>query len=144
MVEEIHIKLLNSRVCLEKPQEIGLDENWKVKSRFFDDRMKLQGLYIFHTTNPLKVIYVGKTRGSSMDFKTRLYRHATKSASQSNPKVYQKLKQITSEGQKQIFVSLITTEQIRDCFSGKQLSDEAIIDTYEQLLIHSLNPEENY
>ncbi len=111
------------------------------KSKYFDERMKMQGLYIFHFCDPLRIIYVGKTRGPTMNFRTRLYRHATESASQSNPKVYLKLKKINKETGKPIFVSIITTIELRNLFAGTRLDDGAIIDVYEQLLIHLLRPE---
>lgn len=76
-----------------------------------------------------------------MDFHTRLYRHATESASQSNPKVYRALKKIKEETGSSIHASLITTEQIRSLFNGKQMEDAAIVDICEQVLIHLLKPE---
>jgi hypothetical protein len=141
MVEEISISVSNKREYLQNPVEIGLDKDWVNKSAKFNRRMKMQGIYVFHTSDPLRVIYVGKTRGPTMDFRTRLYRHATKSASQSNPKVYKTLKKIKEETGSPILVSLITTEQIRSLFKGKSLENAAMIDIYEQILIHLLEPE---
>lgn len=140
MVEEITISILNRDEYLANPIEIGLDEDWANKSRNFDRRMKSQGIYVLHIPAPLRIIYVGKTRGSTMDFRTRLYRHATESASQSNPRVYRALKKIKEEGS-QILVSLLTTEQIRSLFRGKPSEDAEMIDIYEQVLIHLLKPE---
>ena len=141
MPNQVIIEILDKEKCLENSLEIGLDKEWTMKSRHFDKRMKMQGLYVFHFSDPLRIIYVGKTRGSTMDFQTRLYRHATEAASQSNPKVYLRLKKISKETGKQILVSLIATDQLRSFFNGTNLSDAAIIDIYEQLLIHFLRPE---
>jgi hypothetical protein len=141
MVEEIIITIMNRNEYLKNPIEIGLDKDWTNKSVNFDERMKMQGIYIFHISQPQRIIYVGKTRGPTMDFRTRLYRHATESASQSNPKVYRALKKIKEETGSQILVSLLTTKQIQSLFKGKQLEDSALIDIYEQLLIHLLKPE---
>lgn len=141
MFEDIVIKILDRIDYLKNPMEIGLDEKWKRKSVDFGDRMKMQGIYIFHVSMPQRIIYVGKTRGETMDFHTRLYRHATKSASQSNPKVYEKLRKIQEDMGCPILVSLITIAEIRDLFKGKPLEDAAMIDIYEQVLIHFLKPE---
>lgn len=141
MTEEITITVSDKRMYLESPIEIGLDKDWVSKSVNFDKRMRMQGIYVFHTSTPTRIIYIGKTRGLTMDFHTRLYRHATKSASQSNPKVYRMLKKIRAEKGSTILVSLVTTEQIRSLFRGKLLDDAALIDIYEQVLIHLLRPE---
>jgi len=140
MVEEITISVLNRDEYLASPIEIGLDKDWVNKSRNFDERMKSQGIYVLHTPTPLRIFYVGKTRGPTMDFHTRLYRHATKPAS-SDSKVYRALKKMEKENGKPILVALITLEQIRSLFKGKQLEDAAMIDIYEQVLIHLLKPE---
>lgn len=140
MVQTIVIHVLRKNDILKNPIEIGLDEKWKVKSKNFDKRVKAQGIYIFHVRNALRIIYVGKTRGPTMDFATRLYRHATKTAS-SNSKVYRALKKIEQETGSPILVSLITTDQIRNLFDGDRLEDEAMIDIYEQVMIHLLKPE---
>jgi len=140
MVEEITISILNKDEYLASPIEIGLDKDWVNESRNFDRRMKLQGIYVIHVLAPLRIIYVGKTRGPTMDFATRLYRHATKAAS-SDSKVYRALKKIEQETGKPILVALITLEQIRGLFKGKPLEDAAMVDIYEQMLIHLLKPE---
>ncbi|KON33011.1 MAG: hypothetical protein AC479_05965 [miscellaneous Crenarchaeota group-6 archaeon AD8-1] len=136
------ITILNRDKCIENPVEIGLDKDWKVKVRHFDKRFLMKGIYILHFADPLRIIYVGKTRGSTMDFNTRIYRHATEAASRGS-QVYQKLKEINKETGKPVLVSLITTNQLRTLFRGKTLKDSAMIDIYEQILIHSLHPELN-
>jgi len=141
MVEDIIITVMDGEEYLKNALEIGLDREWAKKSANFDGRMRMQGIYIFHISAPRRIIYVGKTRGPTMDFRTRLYRHATKSASQSNPKVYETLKKITKETQRSVLVSLLTTEQIRNLFKGKPLEDAALVDIYEQVLIHLLKPD---
>jgi hypothetical protein len=102
-----------------------------------DEQKEQQQCARAHVTNPLRIIHVGKTRGPSMDFGTRLYRHATKSAS-SNSSVYQALKKIKRETVSPILVSLLTTKHIRSFFKGKELEDDAIIDICEQVAIHLL------
>jgi hypothetical protein len=141
MAEETTFSILRKEEYLANPIEIGLDKDWVNKSKNFDKRMKMQGIYVFHISAPQRIIYVGKTRGPTMDFHTRLYRHATESASQSNPKVYRTLKKIKEEIKCPILVSLLTTEQIRNLFQGKQWEEPAMIDIYEQVLIHLLKPE---
>jgi len=141
MVEEISVSIMDKNEYLKNPIEIGIDKDWTKKSVKFDERMKMQGIYVFHVSKPQRIIYVGKTRGPTMDFKTRLYRHATESASQSSPRVYRKLKKIKEETGSPILVSLLTTEKIRSLFKGKPLKDSAMIDICEQLLIHLLKPE---
>ena len=141
MAEDILIRVLDRTDYLKNPVAIGLDDEWKKKSMNFDDRMKTQGIYIFHVSASQRVIYVGKTRGETMDFRTRLYRHATKSASQSNPRVYEKLKKLQGETGDPILVSLVSVTEIRKLFKGKPLRDAAMIDIYEQVLIHFLKPE---
>jgi hypothetical protein len=140
-MEEIIINVLKKDEYLTDPIEIGLDEDWVKKSVNFDQKMKMQGVYIFHTSAPFRILYVGKTRGSTMDFRTRLYRHAIESASQSNPKVYKMLKRVKQETGVPITVSLVTTEKLQTLFKGKKLEDPAMIDIYEQVLIHLLKPE---
>ena len=140
MAEKIIINVLNKNEYLKNPIEIGLDKDWTNKSRIFDQRVEAQGVYIVHISTPLRIIYVGKTRGPTMDFATRLYRHATKSAS-SNSKVYRALKKAEQETGGPILVSLIATEKIRSSFEGKKLEDAAMIDLYEQTLIHLVRPE---
>lgn len=141
MVQEITIAVLTKNEWLANPLEIGLDKDWVNKSKNFDWRMKTQGVYVFHIADPPRVIYVGKTRGPTMDFHTRLYRHATESASQSNPRIYKALKKVKEETGSPILVSLMTKEQIRSLFKGVPLEDAAMIDIYEQILIHLLKPE---
>jgi len=141
MSQKIIINLLNKNDYLQNPMEIGLDDEWTSKSRKFDQRMKGRGVYILHvSTIPSRILYVGKTRGLSMDYATRLYRHATKAAS-SNSRIYQALKRIKQETGCPILVSLVTIEQIRNFFEGMKLEDAAMIDIYEQVLIHMLKPE---
>jgi hypothetical protein len=139
MPEKITFVVLDNSDYLKNPIEIGLDKEWKIKSKNFDERMDEQGIYIIHISLS-RIIYVGKTRGLTMDFKTRLYRHATESASQSNPKVYRKLKEIEKDGSP-ILVSLLTKDKINALFEGKKLGHASMIDIYEQFLIHHLNPE---
>jgi len=138
--EEITLSVLNKNEYLASPIEIGLDKDWVNKSRNFDQRMKSQGIYLLHVSMPPRIIYVGKTRGSTMDFATHLYRHATKSGS-SDSKVYRTLKKIQQETGKPILVGLVALEKIRTFFKGKPVEDSAMIDIYEQVLIHSLKPE---
>jgi len=140
MMEEITLSILDKSEYLKNPIEIGLEKDWVNKSRSFDQRMKSQGIYILHVSLPPRIIYVGKTRGPTMDFATRLYRHATKSGS-SDSKVYRTLKKIQQETGKPILVALIPLEKIRTLFEGKLLEDAAMIDIYEQVLIHLLKPE---
>lgn len=140
MAEKIVISVLNKNEYLKNPIEIGLDKDWTNKSRDFDQGVKAQGVYILRVSTPLRIIYVGKTRGPTMNFSIRLYRHATKLAS-SNSKVYRALKKAERETGGPILVSLVTTEQIRSLFEGKQLEDGAMVDIYEQVLIHLLKPE---
>jgi hypothetical protein len=125
-MEEITINVLKKNEYLEDPIKIGLDRDWSKKSVNFDERMKRQGVYILHILSPQRIIYVGKTRGPTMGFQTRLYRHATESASQRNPRVYKMLKKIKEETESPIHVSLVTTEQIRSLFKSKPMEDPAI------------------
>ena len=101
------------------------------------------GIYIIFTQTPERCIYVGKTRGNQMDFATRLYRHATMAASQ-NGKVYRKLKEILQkEPEKIINIALINSEDVKGHFNlnNCNLSKSAMIDIFEQVLIHYLHPE---
>lgn len=138
---EIVVAILEKDEYLRNPIEIGLDKDWTNKSRDFDRRMKAQGVYVIHISTPPRIIYVGKTRGPTMDFAARLYRHCVESASGYYPKVYRALKRVKEETGDPILVSLITTEQLRGLFKGTQLEDAAMIDIYEQVLIHLLKPE---
>jgi len=140
MAEKITIKVLTKSDYLRNPIEIGLDKGWSSKSAGFDQRLKSQGVYIFHVSALPRIIYVGKTRGPTMDFATRLYRHATGPAS-GDSKVYRALKKAESESGGPVLVSLVTTEQIRSLFEGQRLKDDAMVDIYEQVLIHLLEPE---
>lgn len=105
MSNKISIQILDRDEYLKKPLEIGLDKNWKAKNRYFDQRFYMKGIYILHFSDPIRIIYVGKTRGATMDFKTRLYRHATESGSQGS-QVYQKLEEISKE-QENLFLHLL-------------------------------------
>lgn len=136
---QITIRIMGREEVLANPVEIGLDEDWSVNSKNFDRRMKSQGIYVLHVASPPRIIYVGKTRGPSMDFQTRLYRHATVLASQ-NSHVYRVLKRIKGETGSAILVSLIAKEQLRILFQGSNLTDAAMVDIYEQLMIHLFEP----
>jgi len=136
-MKEFCVKILDKDEYLKHCFEIGLDEEWKKKSPMFNERMKEKGIYIIHT--PRRIIYIGKTRGPTMDFKTRLYRHATKSAS-SDSKVYRTLKEAKWNGE-QILVALLPIGKIRELFQGEGITNEMMVDTYEQVLIHVLKPE---
>ena len=143
MVKAAHritMTVLDKDEYLKNIIEIGLDRGWKAKRRYFDKRAKAQGFYVLFVRKPIRIIYVGKTRGPTMDFATRLYRHATIAASR-NSKVYRALKGAEQETGGPILASLVTTEQIRRLFDGEKLGDEAMIDAYEQVLIHLLKPE---
>jgi len=137
MKKEFCVTILDKDEYLKNSCEIGLDEEWKKKSPMFDERLNEKGVYIIHM--PARIVYIGKTRGPTMDFRTRLYRHATKAAS-SNSTVYQTLKVAKEKGE-QIFVALLPIDRIRRLYRGKDLTNEMIVDTYEQVLIHALKPE---
>jgi len=100
--------------------------------------VKRKGVYVLYVKNSPEILYVGKSGGETMDFATRLYRHATKSASR-NSKVYSELKRIKRKG-KHIYAGLIDVERIKTFFSGKRFSDLGYIDVFEQIAIHFLNP----
>lgn len=138
MSRKIIINVPKKEEHLKNPMEIGLDNDWKVKRRKMDKRINAKGVYVLYVSNPLRIIHVGQTRGPTMDFGTRLYRHATKSAS-GDSRVYRTLKKVEQENGGPILVSLFTTVQIRSFFEGEKLEDEAIIDIYEQVAIHLLN-----
>jgi hypothetical protein len=118
--------------------EIGLDKIWKHKRKEYPQIVKKKGVYVLYSNAPVTVLYVGKTAGMTMDFATRLYRHATKSGSR-NSKVYKELKKIERKG-KRIYAGLIDVERIKTFFSGKMTSDLGYIDIFEQIAIHFLNP----
>ena len=140
MSRKIIINVPRKEEHLKNPIEMGLDDDWKIKRRKMDLRINAKGVYILYVTNPLRIIHVGKTRGPTMDFGTRLYRHATKSASR-NSNVYQILKKVELETGGPILVSLLPTQKIRNFFDNKELEDDAVIDIYEQVTIHLLKPE---
>lgn len=121
--------------CLRQSIEIGLDKEWKHKSKEFPDTVKGKGVYVLYTKNPKEILYVGKTAGRTMYFAKRLFRHAAKSASR-NSKVYRKLKNM----RKCIYVGLIDVEQIETFFSGERLSNSGYIDIFEQIAIYFLRP----
>lgn len=131
------METLSKKECLKDPVEIGLDRNWSTKSQEFDLRVRSQGVYVIHMSEPSLVLYVGKTKGPMMDFATRLYRHATKSAFQDS-RIYQALKRVKEETGSRILVSFVTKEQIRGLFKGTRLKNSGMIDIYEQVLIHIL------
>jgi hypothetical protein len=135
MPQEIIVSVLDRDEYLKNPIEVGLDKDWGEKSRNFDNRMRAQGVYILHTVNPSRIIYIGKARGKNL--RGRIHDHCVKSADPHSQKVYQALKK-AKETEGQIFASLITTEQIPSYFKGKNLKDAAMIDIYEQVLIHLL------
>lgn len=138
-MQKILIKLQPMQQYLENSIEFKLDSQWNRKA--LGQRAGDKGIYILFTQIPNRIIYVGKTRGATMDFATRLYRHATKSASQ-NSKVYRKLKECQETGQA-IKVSLLTSSQVKIHFDTKNLNltESAMIDILEQVLIHYLQPE---
>jgi hypothetical protein len=95
---------------------------------------KARGVYVIHSRGA--VLYVGKTSKTEMDFHTRLYRHATESAS-GNSYVYQHLWAL-----KDVKVTLLGPEAVRWHFerSPVKLGLAAMIDVLEQVLIHYLRP----
>lgn len=135
MRSDIRVDFPTIRECLRQSIEIGLDEEWKLKSKEFPDTVKGKGVYVLYTKNPKVILYVGKTAGKTMYFAKRLFRHAAKSASR-NSKVYRKLKDM----RKCIYVGLIDVEQIKTFFSGKKLSNSGYIDIFEQIAIRFLHP----
>lgn len=138
---QIEISLQDQDFYHSDPVELKLDDNWNRDA--LGVKAKKKGVYIFFSQFPSHCIYVGKTRGASMDFATRLYRHATKAASQ-NGKVYRKLKEISSgESKKIINVRLLDSEDVKKHFKlfNGRLSESAMIDILEQALIHHLHPE---
>jgi hypothetical protein len=118
--------------------EVGLDKIWKRKRKEYPQIVKKKGVYVLYSNAPPTVVYVGKTAGMTMDFATRLYRHATKSGSRDS-KVYKELKKIERKGNR-IYAGLIDVERIKMFFSGKRLQDLGYIDIFEQIAIHVLNP----
>lgn len=123
------------------PFEMKLNDDWDRTT--LGKKAKRKGVYILFTQFPERCIYIGKTRGPSMDFATRLYRHATERASQ-NGKVYKKLIEISQEEPKRkIYVTLLDLDDVKRHFNFKdgELSESAMIDILEQVLIHHLHPE---
>ena len=137
-MKEIKILLKKQVEYIKERCNLKLDKKWSRED--LGERAKQKGVYIIFTTKPKEIIYVGKTRGKRMDFATRLYRHVSARAS-SNSRVYRKLKGIDRKGVG-IKVSLINSIEIEKYFSSneKKLSDKAIIDIFEQVLIHYLHP----
>ena len=138
---KIEIFTQNRESYFLNPFEMKLDDDWDRTT--LGKKAKKKRIYIFFTQFPERCIYVGKTRGPSMDFATRLYRHATEKASQ-NGKVYKKLIEISQEEpKKKINVSLLDLDDVRGHFKFEsgELSESAMIDILEQVLIHHLHPE---
>ncbi|MCJ7577739.1 MAG: hypothetical protein MUO91_04745 [candidate division Zixibacteria bacterium] len=134
----IRVDLPTKREYSRQPIEIELDNNWKRKRKEYPEIVKRKGVYVLYVKNSPEILYIGKTGGETMDFATRLYRHATKSASR-NSKVYQDLKRIKGKG-KRIYAGLIDVERIKTFFSGKKFSNLGYIDVFEQVAIHFFNP----
>jgi len=139
-VSKIEVALQTRENYLSTPVELKLDDQWDRST--LGQKARQKGIYILFTQMPERIIYVGKTRGSSMDFATRLYRHATEAASQ-NGKVYRKLKEICCEPSVIIKVALINTDSVKQHFriDSVEFTEAAMIDTLEQILIHYLHPE---
>ena len=134
----IRVALPQRREYFRQSVEIGLDKDWKRKRKEHPQIVKEKGVYVLYVKNSPEILYVGKTGGETMDFATRLYRHATKSASR-NSKVYRELKRIKRKG-KIIYAGLIDMQLIKTFFSGKRFSNLGYIDVFEQIAIHFLNP----
>jgi hypothetical protein len=115
-----------------------LDEQWKRKRKDFPDAAKKKGVYVLYSEKPRDILYVGKTGGETMDFATRLYRHATISGSQDS-RVYKELKKV-NDRRKRIHAALIDVSWIRTFFSEKELSTSGYIDIFEQIAIRFLRP----
>jgi len=124
--------------CFRPFVEMGLDDDWTPKRRKFSEIAGKKGVYILYTKNPPDILYIGKTGGETMDFATRLHRHATESASR-NSRVYKELERIKRK-RKRIYAGLIDVERIKTFFSGKMTSDLGYTDIFEQIAIHFLNP----
>lgn len=135
MKSNISVDLPSKRECLRQSIRIGLDKEWKHKSKEFPNTVKGKGVYILYTEDPQEILYVGKTGGKTMHFAKRLFRHATKSASR-NSKNYRKLKRM----KKCIQVGLLDVERIKTFFEGKRLRNSGYIDIFEQMAIHCLHP----
>jgi hypothetical protein len=140
-MSKIEISLQIRESYLSNPVELKLDNQWDRST--LGKNAKQIGIYIIFTQKPERCIYIGKTRGNQMDFATRLYRHATEAASQ-NGKVYRKLNEIChNEPEKAINVALITSDDVKNHFNiiNNDLSESAMIDILEQVLIHYMHPE---
>lgn len=140
-MRSIKISLKTPKAYLANPINLRLDNQWSRDA--LGQKASQKGIYIIFI-EPERIIYVGKTRGATMDFATRLYRHVSKTASQ-NSRVYQKLIKVYKRG-KSIKVALINIGSIREHFSTKDVNfdDAAMIDILEQVLIHYLKPEINW
>lgn len=138
-MSEIKISLKTKETYLANPVDLKLDTQWDIAA--LGERASQKGIYIIFTEMPDRIIYVGKTRGETMDFATRLYRHATEGASQ-NSKVYRKLEKI-SKGAIPIKVALINLDDIRHHFrmEGVALDITAMVDILEIVMIQYLHPE---
>lgn len=139
-MSDIKISLREREMYLANSVNLMLDNQWDKKSLGLKADEK--GIYVIFTNMPKHIIHVGKTRGAKMDFKTRLYRHATKSASQ-NSKVYKKSKELSNKYGVPIKVALIDSNDVRSHFTfhSVDFDEAAMIDILEQVLIHYLKPE---
>ena len=139
---KVMIEFRTREKYLESHFELSLDKEWARNRNNFPDKVKGKGIYIIFTKIPSNnnIIYIGKTRGPSMDFATRLYRHATESAS-SNSKVYKELKKEQAT-ELPVFVSLLDIIDVKSHYGSsiEGLSESAMIDILEQALIHYLKP----
>lgn len=137
-MSEIKISLRTKETYLANPVDLKLD-TWDRDA--LGQRASQKGIYIIFTKMPKRIIYVGKTSGVTMDFATRLYRHATKAASQ-NSKVYRKLNEISKRAIL-IKVALINLDDIRNHFRMESVALDiaAMIDILEIVMIQHLHPE---
>jgi hypothetical protein len=131
----ISVSLPTTEEWFTQSIKIGMDKEWRHKRKKFPETAKGKGVYILYTKNPKQILYVGKTAGKTMDFATRLYRHATKAASR-NSTVYRELKDM----KKCIHAALVDVERIKTFFIGKRLRNSGYIDVFEQMAIHCLHP----
>lgn len=139
-MSDIKISLREREAYLVNSVNLMLDNQWDKRS--LGSKADEIGIYIIFTDLPKHIIHVGKTRGPEMDFKTRLYRHATKSTSQ-NSKVYRRLKELTNKHSVPIKITLINSHDVISHFTlrGVDFDEAAMIDILEQVLIHYLQPE---
>ena len=137
-MSQLKISLKKEKKYLKNLIEFGVDD--KYNSKALGQKGRKKGVYIISTQDPEKIIYVGKTRGSTMYFSKRLRRHAQKGAS-GNSRVYKKLKEISNQD-RPLKVSLINKNKVKEHFKtiDVDFSEAAMIDTLEQVLIHYLNP----